>query len=178
MTDYLPSHTLIVQMVERMLLNQELQWTKDHQANMPKEHFRHEFQTVKIRLPRRAGHTTAAWQLYHTYPSILVYPKHEMLMSAVSDWNSVQQDSELYKAIRTGDFATSLCHIPNPSSPHKTFGVDLRKLIGTGIHPELLIFDVASKLHVPNERSEDTIQIMSDIAFQQFGSMKGVVILQ
>jgi len=43
---------------------------KDHYTN---DTFRHEFGTVKISLPRRSGHTTAALQLLYEYSDSLLF---------------------------------------------------------------------------------------------------------
>lgn len=177
MTDYLQSQTLIVQMVDRMMMNQELQWTKDHKNNMPPQLFRREFQTVKIHLPRRSGHTTAAWFLYYAYPSIMIYPQYDMLQHAATT-DFLVRDPELHKHIRQGDFVKSLCHIPHSQAPHKTFSMNLQKLVDAGVEPELLIFDVASRINCSSERPEDTIEIMTSMAFEKLPSMKGVVVLQ
>lgn len=66
---------IIVELVERALHKFETQKVRDFKRSMSPEHFRHEFGTVKIKLPRRNGHTMAAVHLLTTYPgSILFVP--------------------------------------------------------------------------------------------------------
>jgi len=64
---------LLVDMCTQSLKNLKAPNVISLQRNMPHQMFREEFGTVRIMMPRRSGHTTAALQLIVEYPDSLLF---------------------------------------------------------------------------------------------------------
>jgi len=64
---------LIVALAKQALANTTRLTVKSWHKSMPREVYREEFGVVKISMPRRSGHTTAALQLLVEHPGSLVF---------------------------------------------------------------------------------------------------------
>lgn len=64
---------IIVTLAKQALKNLNAPSIRNLKQNCPGDDFRLEFGTVKISLPRRSGHTTAALQLLFEHPGSLIF---------------------------------------------------------------------------------------------------------
>lgn len=68
---------LIVELAESALHNLRTDEIHRYKHNMGEAHFRDQFRTVRLHLPRRSGHTTAALQLVVNHPGSLLFVERE-----------------------------------------------------------------------------------------------------
>jgi hypothetical protein len=70
--------------------------------------FRDEFQTVKITLPRQAGHTIAALQLMYEYPgSLLFVPNGSARLDAIAQIKHLSENREIIKEVENNTLVPS-----------------------------------------------------------------------
>jgi len=116
-----------------------------------KEKFYHEFREIKIKLPRRSGHSTAALQLLYEYPDALCFVRgfavrdmfRSLLRENTSDGETLQRIDKQVKVI---DFTEPLDNLM------------VRRIMSNVTHNEkrrsFIIFDQASELEI---RTKETI---------------------
>lgn len=140
-TDYLYSTSLITQLVDRMMLNQELSWAQEMQEQMPPRVFAEEFQTVRIKAARRAGHSSAAALLWNKYDGIVVLPEHRSLDYFVKE---ILRQGGLIENAK--DITQTRCISADRYSLRHMTEIQQRllPLRQNNFEPQLLIFDQAS----------------------------------
>lgn len=198
------SDSLIVQAVDRMILNQQLGWVKQHQFDMPKDVFRSQFQTVKISLPRRSGHTTAAATLWMKYDAIVVCPTYESAKRFLrEDLKGRVYISRSYEI----DLIRARIVVVGRSHGVESFNRFTNGIQWAGTtQPQLLVFDESFRFDTPaltlksiqqmisqQQTTEDLAELcfklascshehiveeITETAFHRFPTLKGVVHLQ
>lgn len=106
---------MIVYLAEQALHNLDKPVVRRFKQDSPYNTFRHQFGTVKIRLPRRSGHSTAALQLLYKHPGSLLFV-HNMerkyaLEKLILEYTSNEETIEYVKNSIVVPFKNALLRI-------------------------------------------------------------------
>ena len=186
-TSYLMLVSSMIQMVDTMMMNQDLEWTKDLQSHMSPQLFRHDFQTVVVNAPRRTGHTTVAEHCWVQYNALVLHPRYDdarRFERQLQENRGILIDRSPDKAYQNRIF------VPQPESR----GGDRLKSMIAGLKaapqehwPQMIVFDQASRMPNQQEINEwkgmgavgRTMDEIIHITFAMMPeTMKGVIALQ
>jgi len=91
---------LIVSLANQALDNTTRLSITNWYKKMPSDHYRKEFGTVKISMPRRSGHTTAALQLLVEHPdSICFVSKHDQKLGMTRMLHDYTSDRKIINRV-------------------------------------------------------------------------------
>jgi len=98
-----------------------------------------DFKSIFLKLPRRSGHTTAAFELLTSYPkSWIIYPKMSMALDAMKDFDILYNNAKI--------FNDSVKEIDHLSMHIMDLSLMYDSLRGKNFDIDLLIFDNYSHL--------------------------------
>lgn len=169
--EHIMSTEPVCQLIDEMMVNQELPFVQEQKKIIPPDMFRHEFQTVRIRLPRRSGHSSAAGYCWFKYNAIVIHPLRRdldrFLRHDICPHLKVNLPSKKFEDTRCEVFYNS-----------DAFAARLRGLPPSQSPCQMIVFDGASRVDT-REKSLD--QIIGEFVIPAqlvLPNIKGIVILQ